>query len=327
MTDKDRTAQLLKTNRLLRKIIAGKGRVQGNFYFAGDTGGRKAGLVVTLAARDRSGKKATSQGKVLRKAIRGARFALGAVRMDGNRLTFEQHGGSASASVLKRAFKGPLIDPDAGGLSKLRFLTKARICKAGASASQEPVEDGAELTRAELETLSSGALTSEELAELVKKQGAIATLTTVLSASLQQAIDEELADSIKDSVSRLSGLESRISALTADSSPEDVQSAFDALHEERRVLAELEAVGSDPFQGGTVDATFHRSLQATSDQSLLQVREQLVTLNDSYETLLKLIDSQPGKWSSDDVEAALTQRRRAVEAQLQRLQTLRAELE
>jgi hypothetical protein len=39
---------------VLKKIVAGKGRLQGNFYFAGDTKGT-AGLVITLSGRDPRG--------------------------------------------------------------------------------------------------------------------------------------------------------------------------------------------------------------------------------------------------------------------------------
>ena len=71
-----------ETLKSLKKVISSRGRLQGNFYFTGDTKGKMAGLVVTLTARDPKGSKALNKGKKLRKAITGYRNATGTILRD-----------------------------------------------------------------------------------------------------------------------------------------------------------------------------------------------------------------------------------------------------
>ena len=59
----------------LKKIRASKGKLQGNYYYAGSNDGRTAGLVVTLSIRDKKGMMAFATGKPIRKEISGAKFS------------------------------------------------------------------------------------------------------------------------------------------------------------------------------------------------------------------------------------------------------------
>lgn len=277
----DRTAQLTEANKLLRKVLAGNGKIQANFYFAGNAAGSDAGLIVTLSARDKNGKKVASQGKALRKAISGARFAVGTVLMDGGKLTFEQQGGSAPPALLKKAFKGALITPDSGGLGALRFLAKARIRKGGAPGEEAEVEEGEALSTDELSILSDGALSTDELRTLQSEQGSLSALNAQLSKTFlsEEAIHAEVAESISDSQEQIAALEARVEALGDDADPAEVKAVFEALYEERSLLAELQATGPDPFGGDTVDEDFQRSLESSSDQLSLTIRAEIQKLS------------------------------------------------
>ena len=77
---------LAGTKSAVRKIKASGGRLQGSFYYAGDARAELVSMVVTLSTRDKKGTKAYAQGRMLRKAIKGAKFARGTVSQDGGKL-------------------------------------------------------------------------------------------------------------------------------------------------------------------------------------------------------------------------------------------------
>lgn len=125
MPDIDITETNLKSLKSLRKILAGRGDIQGNFYFAGDTRGKEAGIVITISTRDTNGAKALSRGRPLRQAITGSKFAKGIVRAPSNRVWLEIVAGNANPTVLTKSFKRAFTDP---ALKKLKaILKKARI--------------------------------------------------------------------------------------------------------------------------------------------------------------------------------------------------------
>ncbi|MEL6342712.1 MAG: hypothetical protein AAFV53_06240 [Myxococcota bacterium] len=191
-----------QARQLLKKLRAGKGKLQGNFYFAGNAPGTVAGLVVTLLSRDKKGRKALAAGKDLRKEIPSARFARGTVTIEKNKLIFTLHAGSASAGQLKKAFQKTLSQMDG-----LKLLRDARIRLAGADASEDDVIDP-NAPRVEDEALSTEdaeALASEvqalihEQAELAEEQGGLSALNAQLSAFLsQEDADREQAEQIME---------------------------------------------------------------------------------------------------------------------------------
>ena len=61
---------------VLKKIRASNGKLQGNFYFVGKADGSEAGIVITLASKDKKGQKAKGSGKKLRAEIKGSKFVF-----------------------------------------------------------------------------------------------------------------------------------------------------------------------------------------------------------------------------------------------------------
>ena len=115
----------------LKKVVASKGKLQGNLYFAGD-GKTTAGVVITLTARDPKGQKALTGGKALRKQIKNAKFSRGTVLMDGGKLMVELFAGTATAAMLKKAFKDDIFRKDPA----LKLLSRATITKRPSKSSR-----------------------------------------------------------------------------------------------------------------------------------------------------------------------------------------------
>ncbi len=188
----------------LKKIKASKGRLQGNFYYAGSGKGvvDGAGLVVTLASRDRKGTKALTQGKSVRKELKGAKFARGTVTMNGGKLVFTMHNGSASASHLKKDFAKTLALLDG-----LKLLKSALIQKNGEKAEAIDEEDSG--VSDEVITLTEAE--EEELAELAAEQAGISNLNAQLAGflSVESSVDE-LEDQLEDALQELQKLRDTI---------------------------------------------------------------------------------------------------------------------
>ena len=269
----DRSEQLIETHKYLRKIIAGKGKLQGNFYFVASASGRDACLLVTLVARDKKGSKVRSQGRTIRKQVKSAKFALGIVLIDSNKLTFEVHGGSASPALLLKAFKKTLLNPDKGGIQQLRYLNKARIRKVQEDGQKTEVAAGESFTEAENVLLTQGAVSATELRVLQLQQGRLSSMNKKLTSSFlsQQTLNEEIAESKKESKQKITALASRIEKLSSKKDSKALRKAFSALFAERKNLADLESSGSNPFdtKKQTVDETFQLVMKASADQAAM----------------------------------------------------------
>ena len=177
----------------LKKILASRGKLLGNFYFAGDTKGRQAGLVVTLTARDPKGAKATARGKKLRASIDGAKFARGTVQIKGPRLLFVLHTGSATCDHVKRAFKRSFLSDAAAPVKRL--LKRALV--GTPETAPEAIEDAPEDGVAEEELFSE--LSAKERADvwaLIEQQDTLAAQNALLEDSFLSAAaaDAEEAD-------------------------------------------------------------------------------------------------------------------------------------
>ena len=229
----------------IKKIRAAKGKLQGNFYYAGNGTGTEAGLVVTLLSKDRKGQKALTLGKTIRKEISGAKFARGTVTVENNKLTFTLHTGSASSSLLKKGFKKTLADFDG-----LKVLRAAVIRKKGGD-GEEDTEESVEENVSEDELDDAPPLTPEQQAReaaelkalideqgaLAKAQGGIAALNAQLSATFlsQEEARAEQAEQLVDQIAHVKAL--------ASARPPDRA----ALREAQIGLARLTAVSDSNF--------------------------------------------------------------------------------
>ena len=244
-----------ETLKSLKKVISSRGRLQGNFYFTGDTKGKMAGLVVTLTARDPKGSKALNKGKKLRKAITGSKFARGIVVGRGPRLFFELHSGTANPSHMKIGFKKAFKDDELKTLKSL--LRKAVIGRPETRGGAEEVPEVVDETVSEEEEVLT-AQERNELASLIALQGDLSQQNEELQRSL---LSVEAAR--QEQVELLAELNSEIARLEA-ATPVD-EEALQAL---RAALAEASATGETLFLDAGAEIP-------TNISSLLDLAEQL----------------------------------------------------
>ena len=70
-----------EAGRMLKKVYAGKGKIQANYYLVTNRSYNDAGVVVTLSAKDKDGGKATSAGKKLKAELEGVKFSSSGFRL------------------------------------------------------------------------------------------------------------------------------------------------------------------------------------------------------------------------------------------------------
>ncbi|MFT5684974.1 MAG: hypothetical protein ACI8RZ_005919, partial [Myxococcota bacterium] len=265
----------LEAKGALKKIKASGGKLQGNFYYAGTGKGTSAGLVVTLLSRDKKGSKALTQGKAVRKEVKGAKFARGTVSIDRGKLLFMVHGGSASANHLKTDFKKSLSTLDG-----MKLLKAALVRKKGAEVSNESeVVDAEDTSPVEEERLTEDE--QRELAELELEQADIADLNEQLTEFLSDddAL-KELGEQLSEQLRALDILER-----ATPRSEDDVREA-------RETLAGLLDIGPDPFLAvgqSLPQDIFH--LMALSSELLSDTKASTKSAGE-YETLSAHIESQ-----------------------------------
>ena len=136
------------TKKYLGMIIKAKSpEVWGNFYYVGDTKGKEAVLIVTLASKDPKGMKAASLGKKYRSTVSKGKFCQGLVRMKGAKLLFEVVGGTGNPKVMTAGFKGCLSQS-----AELKFLkTKAKVQTFQEQEEAAPEEIDSNATNSETE--------------------------------------------------------------------------------------------------------------------------------------------------------------------------------
>ncbi len=240
----------LEAAKALKKIIASKGGLQGNFYYAGDATGKTAGLIITLTSKDPKGSKAATKGKALRKELPGAKFGRGTVIMKGPKLMFALQSGSTSGGQMKNGFKKSFAN------DKLKAL-KSFLRKAVISAPESEELAGDDPTDVDADALFADMTTAEkaELLELQKEQGSLAARNAELQASFLSA-DEAESDQL-EIVEALQGTVFKLEAAT----PVDE----DALQDARLALAAADHTGpSLPGVNMPVPDDVRPLLEATS---------------------------------------------------------------
>lgn len=269
----------------LKKIIASKGKVKGNFYYVGDSAAEDAGVVITLSTRDAKGAKVVVLGKKLRKDVRNGKYGIGTVVIKDNKLLFEQTTGNISAANIKLGFKKTLAN-EAG----LKFLSRAVVRAAGASvetSSEAGGEAEETITEAELSE-EYGELTAEEakeLAALEVEQEALNKSNGTLSAAFSNAeSDNEILDkAIEDSIANITSLAS------SGASMAEIQQA-------RCELAEMMYVGEDPFSegvGGSLSAEMQTILSAATDDAMSALVAKHAILSAELKKIFKAMRKLP----------------------------------
>lgn len=263
----------------IKKIRGSGGKLQGNFYYAG-TGKGGAALVVTLLARDKQGQKALTAGKKMRKLVKGAKFARGTVTMDGGKLLFTQHSGSASLNHLKQDFK-----KDLGTKDGMRALRSALLKKFDQQTAEVVDPDEAPDTTAPTLTEAEAA----EVETLKGEQNKIADLNGQLAEFLSEAdAQQEHAEQIAEQMTAVN------KALRK--SPRDDE----AVRQARAELASVMAIGDDPFpQEGQQLSSAITNILALSLERLAQPSKEAAQAEETqsdepgeYQSLLQQVEAQ-----------------------------------
>lgn len=305
----------------LRKIVASKGKIQGNFYFAGDAAATDAGVVITLSSRDPKGAKAVALGKKLRKDVPKSKFARGTVRIKDNKLVFELSAGTASSGMIKNGFKKNVCKLDG-----LKLLSRAVIRAAGGDVTETPETPeapepaDAALTDIDFDTLL-GTLSDDEKAELEtlgKEQEALDQGNSqLLEAFTSEADDEEiLAQTVTASLDTLTELQKV--------NPLDLAK----IQEERFKLAESLYIGDDPFPapGGDLDEAMSAVLSAATDDAIKVLQDKhaaiAAEISTAREELAKMPDGTEKAQRAQELVNELEPKMRAMRAYLVQIENL-----
>lgn len=251
----------LQALKSIKKILASRGRLQGNFYYAGHPKGTEGVLVVTLTARDTKGTKALAQGKKLRALISNAKFVRGVVKGAGSKLAFELHAGNGTKDHMRAGFKKAFRETE---LKALKALLKKAVFRKPGSDESEAVDDVADTSMAREEDLAEAQLSAAERAELKELMAEQETLERLGS------LTDSLQESFLSVASAQEEVHEQIETLAEDyqrrreADPDDP-----ALAQIRRDLAELLYVGDAPFDSlGDPMSTGTQALLETSDTLL-----------------------------------------------------------
>ncbi|MFT5681486.1 MAG: hypothetical protein ACI8RZ_002392 [Myxococcota bacterium] len=297
----EKTDNALKEARTaLRKILASKGRLQGNFYYVGTTTGSEAALVVTLTARDPKGAKAVAGGKELRQELKGAKYARGTVLAEGSKLYFSPSAGTATKDHMKLGFKKKLGDEKG-----FNFIKKALFRSGDETTSSAPetaTTESADTSDIDLSELFDDGMTlaqraAEEAAVevLVREQTRLGNLNDQLTSFLSTAEpSRDLGQDIAQHLDRISELEL------------DPSKAAE-LEKERRLLAQSLYSGDDPFpETGEVVSPEIRQILALS---MNKATESLgLFLNETAEkirTLHSTVSTEDEAWREEQATLLL----------------------
>ena len=241
----------------LKKIIASKGKLTGNYYYLGIANGKEAALVITLSAKDKTGMLAAGKGKALKSIFTNPLFSRGLVSFVSKKLVFSHVKGNARPTVIKKGFKETLSKE-----SGMAFLKKA-IFKSPDTAEEavDPEETDLEVTAAELGLdAKTEALLEEDLKADIELQAFFSADQKVVRTAMKEQSElleksflspeiEEFELHEKQRAKNIEVIGARISVLQTQK-----EAAGDLSEEEeeelQQILTEyaiLEAQGGSPF--------------------------------------------------------------------------------
>ena len=194
-----------QATKVLKKVVASKGKLHGNFYYVGNKTERE--IAMTMVMRDPKGATAASLGKKLKADITGnSKFARGTMYIEGSKLFF--HVTKGNAKSLKDAFR-VLKKQDGLGLLKKAFIASTNDDGAEVvefSGNPNARREDQEFNEAEfLDVLLS--LPEDEKKELMKLESQKEVIKSVLetiSEKVESALNES-STQIRDMLDTLLG--------------------------------------------------------------------------------------------------------------------------
>lgn len=287
MKEVEKQAMHKKSAGSLKKIVAGKGKFNGVFYYASNVKSTEAGVVVQLSNKDPKGGKTATAGKTLRKSITAAKFARGVVDFDKG-LLFVIHQGNASASLMLKTFKKNLSKVEG-----LRFLAKAKVQQKG----EEAIGEGGALTAEESADLT---LSEHELLELKElntaiDKGTAKNISEVMGDLLESflSIDEvenEQSELMTERLLQAEKIDQELAQIDKSTDKNTWEAKFRDLQEARFSIAEINYVGEEPFPevGATMSDQDIQVMAAAVNASMYELRRQLYILLDEIQNQVGL---------------------------------------
>lgn len=228
------TAEAL-TLKMIRKIIAAKGDLQGNFYAVQ----ADRGLVVTLVAKDPKGIKALTLGKGLRKELDTRKFKRGTVTFAGSQLVFTTVKGNMPDPEFKKKMKTGF-----GDKKVKKYTFKARLVAEDGTVSDDGTAIAIEDVRKEVDAAG-------DLGALVAAQQQLGPLNTSLQQFLHRdgpgdyrSEDEILQRALKEMDDRIQLLLNKRYTVTSD--PKERAADREELKRLRQQIVEDVHVGFEP---------------------------------------------------------------------------------
>ncbi|MEL6341516.1 MAG: hypothetical protein AAFV53_00180 [Myxococcota bacterium] len=285
----------------LRKIKAAKGKLQGNFYFAGNK--NDSALVVTLASKDPKGAKALKMGKPFRKTLKSPRFARGLVKFSSAKVIFELHKGSASASFIAKSFKNSLSKMD--GLSLLRAAVVKTPDQEGTAVEQDAPDEAIQLTPEE----------EAELNQLVEEQANLPDLGEQIAAFLSE---EAFQAELEEHQQREEQISAHLTTLKAQD-PRDMNKIRQARVELAKLFSNTELALPGP--SGTITEEAQDLLNGALENLRKVLTAQAQASIHKIEAIYKeVIANDTPSWRTDN-KAALTTELQTEQAALRKTQS------
>lgn len=231
MTEDERKGIHASTLKNLKKVMLSspKKALKAHFYYS--TKKTEALLVVNLVAKDANGSKAKRTSKAM---IPKGQVVFGEVTRSGKKLLFSIKKGKGS--TLKKSWLHPHLIED-----KLGFLKSRSILGIFGQSVEPEAESVEDVTRDDFKAIFGEDIQDEDVADLevlFQKQEHIAELNETINKMLLAQHSEEKEKQAKQLVRQLDILKNLQAQEPIDE---------EALSEERRSLAKMMYIGSDPF--------------------------------------------------------------------------------
>lgn len=224
---------------IIKRVIAGKGKITANFYFTSNNDGTYAGLIFTLSVRDRKGKSVYSKGRNLRKLMKTTKFAHGVLSYIDGKLDFELISGNSAPTLLLKSFKK--------NLSQKKGLIKLRTARIHRSNEEAEVEEGP-LTKQEQEAELEfeNEVKEEEESEDFKKEIRKLKIQEAVFGSKIKKQRKHFMNTINIGSELREIIDEQIASIAEYENSNDPH-ASQKLREARKRLAEATSISSDPY--------------------------------------------------------------------------------
>lgn len=279
LTEKQREKITRESQAALKKVVSGAGALVAHYYFTPDVVRKKkselrSGLVVQLTARDPKGKKAFTQGKMLRADLGNGPFSLGSARFEAEKkvLVFEPRRGQLGKGRLQEELRQLARRED-----RLKLLGRVIVAQSGEDVT---VQEGDAIAANTIAAIQKEAGFSQaDIDALVKEQQKLGDLDAQLHDFFhnEDALNLELAEALQQHLAETQEKEAIVKGMASDDP--DREAAVAELNAARRALAAVVYVDleSDLDPEAPLPEALQQALKLSIDSTLTQLLD-LLTL-------------------------------------------------